>query len=139
VDDKKIAGILIETAIMGDRFSHAIAGIGLNVNQELFVSDAPNPVSMKMLTGDEYDLTQVLQELCIALDTRYLRLIHGEFASIQAEYGNLLYKNGIWAKYHAHGEDFEGKIMRVEPDGRLLIETKTGEVSGFYFKEVAYR
>ena len=55
VGQQKIAGILIECGLEGGRISRAIAGIGLNVNQSVWRSDAPNPVSMRQLTGEEYD------------------------------------------------------------------------------------
>ena len=139
VNDKKIAGILIETAIMGDKFSHAIAGIGLNVNQEIFVSDAPNPVSMKTLTGECHDLDSTLHNLCQKLDQRYRQLVGGKIETIHSDYQKLLYKRGIWAKYSAQEEEFEGRIASVESDGRVLIETRDGEELGFYFKEVAFR
>jgi len=139
VYDKKIAGILIETAIMGDRFSHAIAGIGLNVNQEVFVSDAPNPVSMKTLTDECYDLDSALNELCQKLDLRYRQLVSGEYETLQSDYQKLLYKRGIWANFRDQEEEFEGRISGVESDGKVLIETREGLVRGYYFKEVAYR
>ena len=69
--DKKVAGILIENAIIGSELKYSIAGIGLNVNQTAFVSDAPNPVSLKQITGREYDpdelMTRLLEELDEAL------------------------------------------------------------------------
>jgi len=139
VNDKKIAGILIETAIMGDRFSHAIVGVGLNVNQEVFVSDAPNPVSMKILTDECYDLDSTLNDLCQKLDLRYRQLVGSEYETLQYDYQKLLYKRGIWANFRAQEEDFEGRISGVESDGRVLIETRDGEERGFYFKEVVYR
>jgi BirA family biotin operon repressor/biotin-[acetyl-CoA-carboxylase] ligase len=139
VGDKKIAGILIETAITGGKFSRAIVGIGLNINQEVFVSDAPNPVSLKNLTGESYELSQLLTELCTCLDKRYLSLVLGGLAIIQSDYQELLYRKSVWAKYRDQNSDFEGRILEVEPDGRLLIETRTGEKRGFYFKEVSFK
>lgn len=138
VGDKKIAGILIETAITGGKFSRAIVGIGLNINQEVFVSDAPNPVSLKNLTGESYDLTVLLKDLCENLDKRYSSLVRGGFASIHSDYQELLYKRGLWARYSADEEEFDGMILEVEPDGRLLIETREGEVKRFLFKEVVF-
>ena len=44
---------------MGDKLENSIAGIGLNVNQVKFISDAPNPVSMKAITGNDYDLSRM--------------------------------------------------------------------------------
>ena len=48
-DDRKIAGILVENSLSGTHIQHSIAGVGINVNQERWVGDAPNPVSIKML------------------------------------------------------------------------------------------
>ena len=53
VNNDKIAGILIENSIMGDKIENTIAGIGLNINQNKFSSDAPNPVSLELITGTE--------------------------------------------------------------------------------------
>jgi BirA family biotin operon repressor/biotin-[acetyl-CoA-carboxylase] ligase len=138
VSDKKIAGILIETAISGGKFSNAIVGIGLNVNQEKFVSDAPNPVSLRNLTGENYDLTRMLNLLCYALDKRYHSLITGNQNSIRSDYEQLLFKKGIWARYKDEVSDFDGMIAGVELDGKLVIETRSGNTRGYYFKEVAF-
>jgi BirA family biotin operon repressor/biotin-[acetyl-CoA-carboxylase] ligase len=56
VGDKKICGILIENRLQGNTIKESIIGIGLNVNQTVFKSDAPNPVSIRQLTGKETDL-----------------------------------------------------------------------------------
>ena len=138
VNNKKIAGILIETAISGGKFSRAIIGIGLNVNQEQFDSDAPNPVSMKNVTSIAYDLHFLLPELCGALDKRYVQLLHGGYDAMIEDYHKQLYRRGVWAKYNAAGEEFEGMITAVHPDGQLQIETRNGQERGFYFKEVAF-
>ena len=63
VNNDKIAGILIENSIMGDLIEHTIAGIGININQSKFLSDAPNPVSLTNLTGGQFDLSQCLSQL----------------------------------------------------------------------------
>ncbi|MEI7421423.1 MAG: biotin--[acetyl-CoA-carboxylase] ligase [Prolixibacteraceae bacterium] len=145
VDERKIAGILIETAISSGKFSRVIVGIGLNVNQVAFVSDAPNPVSLKNLTGKTYELSQMLGDLCIYLDNRYISLIRGEYSILDQDYDQRLYLKGVWANFREQdpvlreeGTVFEGKILRIEGDGRLQIETRSGEVRGFYFKEVAF-
>ncbi len=139
VDDKKIAGILIETAISAGKFTRAIVGIGLNINQEIFVSDAPNPVSLKNLTGKDYDLSEVLNGVCGKVDRRYLQLIRGETAVLNYDYEKLLYRKQIWARYRADSIDFEGMITGVDVDGCLLIETREGDIRRFQFKEVIFR
>ena len=137
VDSKKIAGILIETAISGGKFTRAIVGIGLNINQEIFISDAPNPVSLKNLTGTMYELSPMLTDLCACLGNRYESLIGCDYFTLRQDYDKLLYLKGVWANYKEQDSVFEGKILGIEGDGRLQIETRNGEVKRFYFKEVA--
>ena len=49
VGDQKVGGILIENRLAGNHIRDCVIGIGLNVNQTEFRSDAPNPVSMAQL------------------------------------------------------------------------------------------
>ncbi len=136
--NKKIAGILIETAVSGGKISRAVIGIGLNINQEEFISDAPNPVSLKNLTGKIYDLPEMLNKLCCKLDRRYLRLISGNSARINSDYEKLLYLNGKWAHYLADEAEFEGFITGTDQEGRLMIQTRQGDIRRFLFKEVQF-
>ncbi len=46
INDKKICGILIEHTLSGANLSASILGIGININQMVFESDAPNPTSL---------------------------------------------------------------------------------------------
>ncbi|MCM1376949.1 MAG: biotin--[acetyl-CoA-carboxylase] ligase [Clostridium sp.] len=71
VGDRKICGILIEHSVTVGKIMYTIAGAGLNVNQRVFHSDAPNPVSMTNLTGIEYNLEEVAKALGESFD-RYL-------------------------------------------------------------------
>ncbi len=137
VGDKKIAGILIETAISAGKFSRAIIGIGVNINQEKFTSDAPNPVSLKNITGKNYDLTEMLNRVCEKIDHRYSQLLERN-SVIQTDYENLLYRKNVLAKYSSDGGELEGRIIGVGTDGSLLIETIAGEVRSFQFKEVGF-
>ena len=63
VEDRKICGILIENIIDGNRMKACLIGIGLNINEEGWPENLPNPVSLKELTGKEYDVRQELQLL----------------------------------------------------------------------------
>lgn len=63
VEDRKICGILIENIIDGNRMKACLIGIGLNVNEEGWPENLPNPVSLRELTGKEYDVRHELQLL----------------------------------------------------------------------------
>jgi len=99
VNDDKIAGILIENTIMGGSIEHTIAGIGININQAKFVSDAPNPVSLSILTGTKYDLNLCLNQLLTDLDKRYKQLILQDFDLIRNDYIFRLYLKDKFSQF----------------------------------------
>ena len=59
IDNKKVAGILIENSIMGHTLESSIAGVGININQTVFLSDAPNPVSLIYSLKKELDCSEL--------------------------------------------------------------------------------
>lgn len=54
VEDRKICGILIETTLDRTLVRDSIIGIGLNINENKWPADLPNPISLSELTGKEY-------------------------------------------------------------------------------------
>ncbi|MFO7575845.1 MAG: biotin--[acetyl-CoA-carboxylase] ligase [Bacteroidales bacterium] len=134
----KIAGILIENAIAGSRMVHSIAGTGLNVNQTIFTSNAPNPVSMKLITGMEYDTSLLLRELLDSIDSFYQRILKYEKDSLENEYHNLLFRKGEWHLYRAGGGWFRGMIIGTDSSGCLLVQDESGRETAYMFKEIEY-
>ncbi len=139
IGNRKVAGILIENSIRLNKISTCIAGIGLNVNQQVFVSDAPNPVSLSQITGKDYDLRDILTGVCLNIDARYQMLLSGAFSQSDEDYAGALYLQGIWATYSDEKGEFEGRILGVDQIGRLQIETGSGKVNCYHFKEVEFR
>jgi BirA family biotin operon repressor/biotin-[acetyl-CoA-carboxylase] ligase len=138
VKDDKIAGILIESSTMGEKIQYLVAGIGFNLNQEKFISDAPNPVSLKQLTGVEYDTEGCLDELSQCLDIRYEQLKNGDITNIKKDYIKHLFRYGKWSEFKAPEGTFRGTIKKVDEDGCLTILKRSGEETQFYFKEVEF-
>ena len=138
VGDDKIAGILIENSIMGDTLASTIAGIGLNVNQEIFRSGAPNPISIRQVTGRELDLAAVTGDLIAALDRRYDMVIRGEAATLEREYHKALYRAGEWHRFSDDAGEFEGMIEMVMPDGMLSVRKRDGVSRLYAFREIDY-
>lgn len=139
VGDRKLAGILIEHKLQGSALARTVAGIGLNVNQQEFSRDLPNPVSMAQAAGREFDREQVLQTVATSLMVRYGQLRDGEAEKLQTEYHRRLYRLGEEHWYALpDGERFRGTIRGVEPTGALCIETDCGDERKFLFKEVEF-
>lgn len=138
VGDKKIAGILIENSIKGQSIDSSVAGIGLNLNQETFVSDAPNPVSLKQLTGQEHNVETVLDELLNAFFARYEKLKQGRFREVDVAYFSELFRAEKWSPFRKDNREFEARIVGIGEYGQLQLEDRSGAVSEFMFKEVEF-
>ena len=138
VGNDKIAGILIENSIMGEILGSSIAGIGLNVNQTLFLSGAPNPVSLKQVTGTTHYLKAVKEDMTAALDRRYAMVISGEKATMESEYNRVLYRVGEWHRYSDDSGEFEGMIEGVRADGMLSVTKRDGTRHLYAFREIDY-
>jgi len=139
IGSKKVAGILIENSIRIDKISSCIIGIGLNINQQKFTSDAPNPVSLSQITGKIYDLEELLPNLCSKIDARYHQLRNRDFGLIDEDYTEMLYQRDRWSPYSDENGDYEGQILGVDQIGRLKIETRAGIVNKYHFKEVVFK
>lgn len=135
---KKIAGILIENTVKGSSLDRSVVGIGLNVNQEKFVSDAPNPVSMKQLSGKEYPLIAVLDEFLQLLDHWYILLKQYDFKQIEEGYFTQLFRNNGWHQYRDSDGEFTAKIVGIGEFGKLLLEDQSGKIRTYMFKEVEF-
>jgi BirA family biotin operon repressor/biotin-[acetyl-CoA-carboxylase] ligase len=138
VNNDKIAGILIENSVMGESIEHTIAGIGININQEIFLSDAPNPVSLARLTGKQYDLTESLKLLAADLDRRYKLLISENHGIIRNDYQSLLYRHNQWHEYRDREGCFTGRILSVTESGRLCVERESRAVNEYSFREIDF-
>lgn len=138
VFDKKITGILIQNSLKGVRLQSAIIGIGLNVNQRKFLSDAPNPTSLALELDKEVDLSSVLSVFCQHLERYYLQLKSNNILEIQQDYTNNLFRLGTLHDFKkVDGTPFKGIIEGVSSIGKLNVKTDEGSVS-FAFKEISY-
>ncbi|MBP3670936.1 MAG: biotin--[acetyl-CoA-carboxylase] ligase [Bacteroidaceae bacterium] len=135
--DKKIAGILIEHNLTGSHISRTIVGIGLNINQASFVSDAPNPVSLLQIMGREYDLDDVLSAILQATSMRYA-MCNDDREGLRQAYANVLYRREGYYRYRDADGEFEAAIRDVRPDGYLLLVDRAGREREYAFKEVAF-
>ena len=146
--DKKVAGILIENAIIGNEVKYSIAGIGLNVNQTAWKSDAPNPVSLKQITRINYDLEELMYYLMDEFDED-MKMTTDE---LWAYYRDHLYRReGFWpfverevstaptmnAEKGAEGI-FLAKIENVRTNGEIELRDQNGNLRIYHFKQVRY-
>ena len=135
---RKLGGILIENSIMNGVLKNSVVGMGINVNQTVFCSDAPNPVSLSMLTNEHYDCDVILYEILVAIDWYYALLRNGGDEIIDNEFTASLYRLNEKHFYKSENDVFEGEIIGVNEIGQLVIRKNNGQILEFHFKEVEF-
>ncbi len=138
IEDKKVAGILIRNSIRDNTFNYSVIGIGVNVNQEIFRSDAPNPVSLKPYTGHDLDLKMVLQHVCNRCNERLLSLYKKDFHKLDWDYLRAQYRFGEHAEYIFQGNKIMATIRGVNEFGKLILELSGGRLLECDLKEVEF-
>lgn len=136
--DKKLCGTLIENDLTGIHISRSISGTGVNLNQQQFMSDAPNPVSLFQITGKKYDETEILHQIMEKVSAYYTQLQAQQTDEIDHRYKQALYRKEGFYTYRDRNGIFKACIRDIEPNGRLILEDETGTHRGYMFKEVEY-
>lgn len=134
--DRKISGILIEHSIAGTYVGGSLCGIGVNINQEQFWSDAPNPVSLFQLVGEEMPLSRALEELLGCIGIRYESIL--DYGRLKRDLLKVLYRRVGQYCWEDERGVFEASIRGVNEYGQLVLLDITGEERVYGFKEVKY-
>ena len=135
--DRKLSGTLIECSLSGRVIKSCIFGIGLNVNQRVFTSDAPNPVSLCQILGREVSREPLLNELVESL-IRHFELVEHNPSGIAKQYAQSLYRREGYHWFRDRDGAFEAHLVEVEPSGRLRLADRSGQVRSYAFKEVEF-
>lgn len=138
IDNRKVAGILIENAFSTSMLDSTIVGVGINVNQTEFPDDIPNPTSLLLSAGNEGNIEELLKCFCVCFEKRYQLLESRSIEKITTDYMNLLYRKDDYHLYQSKDRTFRAKIFGVRDSGELILETEEGELLEFAFKEVSY-
>ncbi len=148
IGNRKIAGILVENSLCGAKIQHSIAGIGINVNQDKWLSDAPNPFSIKQLTGVKADIDAIVQRFERQLETT----LSWEPVQRRNYYRVHQYRrDGYWpfverevsiqpttnASFGTKGQ-FMARIKEILPTGEIVLIDKEGNERKYHFKQIRY-
>ncbi len=120
-NDRKAAGILIESVIQGKKWPLAIAGIGMNLNQGSFPKEIPNAISLKQITGSNYDPAAVARKLVPAIQNRITQL-RKEPISILNDFNRALYKRNEHIIIKKGKELISTTLIGVKETGELLTD-----------------
>ena len=136
--DKKAVGMLIENDLHGKQVHRSVIGVGVNINQTAFISDAPNPVSLAQILGKKVDRDQVLNSIMQRFIYYYGMMEKEQYAELHNLYMQHLYRKG---ELHCYSDDkgtFVARIIDVEPSGHLILEDENKTQRRYAFKEVRF-
>ena len=136
-NDFKMAGILIENTLQGSSILDTVVGVGLDVNQEVFVSDAPNPISLKNITGKDYDIDALLTDI-IDRFIGYMECPVPKRAEVDKLYRDRLYRREGYHRFRDENGIFTARIEGIRPDGCLMLQTDGDEHRVYEFKQVQF-
>jgi len=138
IGNQKAAGILINNSLQGSKFVFSIVGIGLNVNQTIFLSDAPNPVSISMKKGKSLNLNDCLLQLCNCIDIFYNRLQTDTWKTIDNEYLSHLFQYQLLKTYYYKGKIIQATITGISSFGKLQLAVASGDKIECDLKEITF-
>lgn len=136
--DSKISGTLSECNISCKGITQCIIGIGININQQIFTSDAPNPISLAQILGAESDRKEILNQLICSMEQYLRKVSEGQFDDIHTLYQQKLYRANGSHRYRDNNGEFRAKIESIKPNGHLMLKREDGTLREYAFKEVTF-
>ena len=133
--NNKLAGILIENTLSEGQIENAILGIGLDVNQTEWHSDAPNPISLRQITGREWDRQTLIDAIVSRLKKR---LEKWNREDLKQAYMLRLFRRDEYANYADSNGMFKAAIRDIDEFGQLVLEDEKGIRRTYGFKEIKY-
>ncbi len=132
----KLAGILIENQIKGSCIDSSIIGIGLNVNETSF-AELPQATSLKLVTGTNFSVEEVLQEVAGSVFENLKTITLSDFETVRARYyAHLFRKDEISVFETPQNNRKNGIIKGVTQQGKLLVVHGDDEVTEYALKEI---
>lgn len=136
-DGHKLAGILINSTIKANMMDTSIIGIGLNVNQMKFKDWPTHPISLKQITGKDFELQPLLEQISESIVAEVERLKKNSPA-IEQDYLSRLFRYRTWADYQVGEKALRLFMTGIDPFGRLMLIDRANKPYCFDIKEIKF-
>ena len=138
VENRKLAGLLIENTVSGNELKSSVIGIGLNVNQAEFPDALPNPVSLFQIDGRKRRIEDLATKTGMRILDMLSRISATGTLSIREAYQQRLYRLNEWSLYEYESKRFSARITGIDEYGRLVLETEGKQKIAAGFKEIVF-
>lgn len=134
---RKLGGILIENTIGDNKVFSSLVGIGLNINQTNFPAQLPNPVSLALITGKEWQIDFVFRQIYESFVSRFSMLEKGMLSELMQDYHSRLLGYNKVLHYKTADRCFDARLISVLESGEIVLEHSDGTREKYGFKEVS--
>jgi BirA family biotin operon repressor/biotin-[acetyl-CoA-carboxylase] ligase len=138
VNQKKVAGVLIENGLKGATVGNSIVGIGVNVNETEFPRELQHATSLSVVNNKSLSLEQVMAEVCNSIEKHYLIFKKNGIGNIDEVYHEHLYRRGSWHSFLVMNQSIRACIQYVNEQGQLVVMTADGALTRFDIKEIKF-
>lgn len=135
--NRKLAGILINSTIKANKMDFSIIGIGLNVNQIQFQDWPTHPISLRQITGKEFELKPLLEQVVESIYNK-VKVLEADPAAIETAYLQRLFRYRTWGDYEVDKKILRLYVTGIDAFGRLLLVDKDGQEYCFDVKEIKF-
>jgi BirA family biotin operon repressor/biotin-[acetyl-CoA-carboxylase] ligase len=135
--NRKLAGILINSTIKASMMDISIIGIGLNVNQMQFKDWPTHPISLKMITGKDYDLQPLMAQIAAHIMTK-VELLKNNPTSIEQAYLKRLFRYQTWAYFEVDGKALRLFMTGIDAFGRLQLVDEQQKLHCYDIKQIKF-
>jgi BirA family biotin operon repressor/biotin-[acetyl-CoA-carboxylase] ligase len=136
INDKKAGGILIENVIRGSRWTHCVVGLGLNIKQEVFPPELPFATSLKIGSGQDFNIIDLRDALRQGIMECSSRSLSAE--TIMKRYNEHLYKTGQKQAFSNNEGKWEATIIGAGADGSLHVQLADDSLVTYYHGQVVW-
>lgn len=126
INNKKIAGLLIQNQLRNKSIVSSIIGVGLNVNEKSFPDQLAHATSLYQQTNTDYKLISMIKDMSVFFLAR-LEYYLSDYSELKENY-----IKALWGLDEEHcfkdlqTESFKGIIRGVNTEGKLIVESVYG-------------
>jgi BirA family biotin operon repressor/biotin-[acetyl-CoA-carboxylase] ligase len=141
VGTKKLAGILTEFSVRGKKIDWAVLGMGMNVSWR---PEAPKGIgapatSLLEEAGQRVSRNELLLEILTGFQTLYREVVRGNMGALYKEWNQNCLVLGKAVVIESERERIEGKALRIDEGGALIIQDAGGNERRILTGDVSLR
>ena len=134
INNKKIAGFIIDNLFQKKTIHTSVVGIGINVNQLKFKKYNPEAISISLINSSVIDLGDLKDNLLNILDNNYNNMDDG----FLKKYNKLLFMKNSYMNFKIKEKIIKAKIHSVDKTGALLLKKKNKGLERFEVNQLCY-